>query len=183
MTIERKTLITLLCILSVAAFLTAWWVWRGVVTPEREQVEAQQAEQRHRFADFVDRSGNIVPIAVDDGTVKVVTHWASWCVACQNDLAVLAQLGESVSGDAVRLIALNRNESPTMIDAYLSSIAFSETAAVTIAIDATDTHYAAVGGYTMPETVIYNREGRLVQHIRGPLDKPSLEAAITAALE
>lgn len=130
---------------------------------------------------YTDLAGN--PLSLDQylGRTLVVTTWASWSPFSTNDLQMLSALSaEFADSDAV-FMALNRNESRDLANRFMASV--GDVPGVVIALDPTDHFYKQVGGYAMPEVIIFNQKGQITEHYRGVVDQQTLKEAIQKALE
>jgi thiol-disulfide isomerase/thioredoxin len=119
-------------------------------------------------------SGETTTVGVlREGMPAVVNSWASWCPYCRKELPELESLAQSFDG-RIRVIAINRGESPRVGSAYLQQLHTS--AAVSYVYDATDAWYRAIGGYMMPETVFIREDGTVAHHQRGVLSLEDMRA-------
>ncbi len=110
--------------------------------------------------------------------VTVVTLWASWSPYSRDELPLIDRLSQEFTDD-VSFIALNRKESKEQANRFLATMPNYEH--IKFVIDSADTYYGAVGGYAMPETIVYNRKGEVSSHIRVVLTEEILREAIKAA--
>lgn len=126
---------------------------------------------------YTDIFGN--PVALEDylGSTVVATTWASWSPFSAFDLAKLNTLAESYADSGVVFLAINRKETREQAQRYVATL--PELPNLVLVIDSEDKFYGLVGGYAMPETVIFNQAGEIVSHIRGEL---SVEV-VTSVLE
>lgn len=113
---------------------------------------------------YTDLAGNPVALTQFKGKVLVVNSWATWMPFSQTELPALNQLREKY-GDDVAFLAINRMEDRALVTAYLGTL--PEIKNITFLIDPADTFYKAVGGYAMPETVVYAKDGTIALHQRG----------------
>lgn len=113
---------------------------------------------------YTDLVGNPVALTQFKGKVLVVNSWATWMPFSQTELPALNQLKEKY-GDDVVFLAINRMEDKALVNAYLGTL--PEMKNITFLIDPADTFYKAVGGYAMPETVVYAKDGTIALHQRG----------------
>jgi len=49
-------------------------------------------------------------------------------------------------------------------------------------LDPRDAFYLTVGGYAMPEVVIYNRKGEVVEHFRGVANKADIKTVVESII-
>lgn len=130
---------------------------------------------------YTDLAGN--PLSLDQylGSTLVVTTWASWSPFSTNDLQMLSTLSAEFADSDTVFMALNRNESPDLANRFMASI--GNVPGVVIALDPTDHFYQQVGGYAMPEVIIFNQKGQITDHYRGVVDQQTLKEAIQKALD
>jgi thiol-disulfide isomerase/thioredoxin len=138
----------------------------------RENADIRQLETAEQSDTFVDLYGVKTTLVPEDREVLVVNTWASWSPFTPGEIQTLAEL-QGVFSETVRFVALNRMEDPTTARAYLSTI--PEYPHIEFVIDTHDTFYKTVGGYAMPETIIYDRIGNIVYHTRGQLRREEVE--------
>jgi thiol-disulfide isomerase/thioredoxin len=125
---------------------------------------------------YTDLNGN--PVTLDDylGRILVVTTWASWSPFSQLDLEMLNSLAGEYNGEEVFFLAINRKESKEQAGRFLSTL--PELNNIFIALDPRDHFYTAVGGYAMPEVVVYNVTGDVILHSRGQANREEIKQTI-----
>lgn len=129
--------------------------------------------------EYTDLSGNIVNLRDFKGKPMVINAWASWMPFSAQELPVLdAVAGEY--GDRITVLAINRMEERTLASAYLGTL--SPLSHLHVLADPADTFFKGVGGYAMPETVVYAADGSIALHTRGVLVEAELRAALDALL-
>jgi thiol-disulfide isomerase/thioredoxin len=102
--------------------------------------------------------------------------WASWSPYTERELPILNQLASTYEGKGVVAIALNRKEPRERANAYLA--AFTTQPKVLYVIDETDAFYMSVGGYAMPETVIFDANGNIAWHHRGEISYELIQTEV-----
>lgn len=65
--------------------------------------------------------GSSVGLADERGKVIILDFWATWCAPCLRSLPRMASLAATFPADKVRLIAVNQEEMPFTIQAFLAS--------------------------------------------------------------
>jgi cytochrome c biogenesis protein CcmG/thiol:disulfide interchange protein DsbE len=134
----------------------------------------------------LERNGEPVPGIVPadfKGAVTVLNVWASWCVPCRDEAALLMGL----SGDKrIRLVGINYKDQPDNARRFLGRFGnpFSASGA-----DANGRAAIEWGVYGVPETFIVGRDGKIAYKLVGPLTpenlervvKPEIEKALTAS--
>jgi cytochrome c biogenesis protein CcmG, thiol:disulfide interchange protein DsbE len=134
----------------------------------------------------LERNGEPVPgIMPADfkGTVTVLNVWASWCVPCRDEAALLMAL----AGDKrIRLVGINYKDQPDNARRFLGRFGNPFVASGT---DANGRAAIEWGVYGVPETFIVGRDGKIAYKLVGPLTpenlervvKPEIEKALTAS--
>jgi len=166
-------------VLLVGAF--AWYQRSN--SDNQEPFANLNEEERSFFATTYETfSGEVVSLEQFAGDVLVVNAWASWCPFCVSELPDLATLAVAYEDSEVSVVAVNRAEPPTTAISYLQSISVTNDSALHIWLDATDSFYKGIGGFAMPETVIYNRDGTVYHHKRGALNIGEIKMIVDEAL-
>ncbi|MBI2889061.1 MAG: TlpA family protein disulfide reductase [Candidatus Liptonbacteria bacterium] len=129
-----------------------------------------------RFADY---EGSFVSLADFSGKALVVNSWAVWCPFCKKELEDFARLQETF-GERVAVVAVDRAEPLAKSKEFTDSI--SVTGRMTFLIDPSDSFYKAIGGFSMPETLFIDRDGRIAFHKRGPLTFEDMQRQVEALL-
>ena len=109
-----------------------------------------------------------------EGKYTLVNYWAEWCTPCRVEVPELNQLAAE-HGDQVTVLALNfDNEQGQELLEQLQKIG--------IQFQSLATDPRAIWGLeraqVLPETLIINSEGELVQRLIGPQTMESLKALI-----
>jgi cytochrome c biogenesis protein CcmG/thiol:disulfide interchange protein DsbE len=115
--------------------------------------------------------------ALADGSVSVVNFWASWCVPCAEEQALLVQL-EAQTG--VALYGVNYKDQPTAARRFLGRYGNPFKA-----VGTDDNGRGAIewGVYGMPETFVVNGRGEIVFKHVGPVTPASLADKLIPAIE
>ena len=132
-------------------------------------------------ASYTDLDGNPVDIRDLDGKPLIINSWATWMPFSVTELPILSEAAREY-GDTVTIVAMNRMESAATVRSFLSTFAIPEDSII-FALDPSDTFYKAVGGYAMPETLFYAKDGVLAEHYRGVLTKELLTEHMRVLLE
>lgn len=138
------------------------------------------AIQSEEHVAYKDMSGAPVDLALYEDTPIIVNAWATWSPFSATELVTLASLKREY-GDVFEVIAINRKESPGTITAYLGQI--GDTSGITFLQDETDHFFNTVTGFAMPESVFYNRDGKIVAHVRGTMTEAEMRAHIETMLK
>lgn len=150
------------------------------VVDETRELFKQSESTAGEFT-YVDINGN--PVNLDDylGKVIVVMAWASWSPYSNTDLSMLNALSGELRDRGVVFIALNRKDTLALAQRYLATV--PPLPELLVVIDTEDRFYQTVGGYAMPETVLFNQRGEIIQHWRGQVDSDTLRTHINSVLQ
>jgi cytochrome c biogenesis protein CcmG, thiol:disulfide interchange protein DsbE len=111
------------------------------------------------------------------GAVTVLNVWASWCVPCRDEAALLVAL----AGDKrIRLVGINYKDQPDNARRFLGRYGNP------FAASGADTSGRAAiewGVYGVPETFIVGRDGRIAYKLVGPLTPDNLERVLKPEIE
>lgn len=130
---------------------------------------------------YTDLDGNPVQFSDFAGRPLIINSWATWMPFSKDELLALIALKES-KGDALTILAINRMEDKAVIRAYLATFGI-DASKIIFLVDPADTFYKGVGGYAMPETVFYAKDGVITMHIRGVLAPEVLIQSADALLK
>jgi len=128
----------------------------------------------------LERDGKAVP-GLDSahfrGQVTVLNVWASWCVPCREEAALLMALS---ADRRVRVVGMNYKDQPDNARRFLGRYGNP------FAANGTDGNGRAAiewGVYGVPETFIIGRDGRITYKLIGPVTPENLETALKPAIE
>jgi len=167
---HKLLLVGLAAVLLVGATVTIFFVGNRDNTDTSSDIATALIGSAERPAVFTNINGEEIKLSISENRERIIYTWASWSPFSKDDLMLLDELAKNYPH--IRFIALNRAESTYNAQRFLNTL--SELPNVEIVIDTNDTFYQAVGGYAVPETLIYDRDGALVLHHRGTLDKEAL---------
>jgi cytochrome c biogenesis protein CcmG, thiol:disulfide interchange protein DsbE len=128
----------------------------------------------------LERDGKAIPgldSAEFQGRVTVLNVWASWCVPCREEAALLM----TVAADPrLRVVGMNYKDQPDNARRFLGRYGNP------FAANGTDGNGRAAiewGVYGVPETFVIGRDGRIAYKLIGPVTPDNLEAALKPAIE
>ena len=128
----------------------------------------------------LERDGNAVP-GLDSGDfrgqVTVLNVWASWCVPCREEAALLITLA---TDSRLRVAGMNYKDQPDNARRFLGR--FGNPFAAN-GVDGNGRAAIEWGVYGVPETFVIDRDGRITYKLIGPLTPDNLEAAVRPAIE
>jgi len=181
---ERNTVITLVVLLAILLLAAGgvWWaVERNNAKSLQESLAGVALTPPATAAGYTDLEGNALSLEQHVGKVLVVYSWASWCPQCAADLKVLQAVAAPYTDSEVVVLAINRGEPAMTAERYLART-LGDTARVQLVLDPEDSFYASIGGYAMPETVIFGLDGSEQSRIRTTLEAATLDSKIKTLL-
>ena len=137
-----------------------------------------RADKAPDFA-LQDYNGKTVQLADFAGKPLVINSWAAWCPFCKKELVDFATVQKEFGSDAV-IIAIDRAESLEIAKKYSDELGV--TGDLIFLLDPSDSFYQSIGGFSMPETIFVDRDGRIVIHKRGPMALDEIREKIRALL-
>jgi cytochrome c biogenesis protein CcmG, thiol:disulfide interchange protein DsbE len=128
----------------------------------------------------LERNGAPVPGIVPadfKGAVTVLNVWASWCVPCRDEAALLMGL----AGDKrIRLVGINYKDQADNARRFLGRFGNPFVAS---GADANGRAAIEWGVYGVPETFIVGRDGKIAYKLVGPLTPENLERVVKPEIE
>ena len=181
--IHKNENVITLGLIAVVLIVVSFYTWSVVKKNSHNSVANSPAAISFSNASgspYTDLDGN--PIALTDyiGEVLVVNSWASWCPACANELVELTNLSQTYKEKGVRVVAINRSEPKTTIQSFLNFIGLTDE--LTLVLDVDDRYFKSINGYAMPETVIYDKRGKIIHHQTGEMTPTEIRHYIDVAL-
>ncbi len=114
------------------------------------------------------------------GRVVLVNFWASWCEPCEREMPAMERLHGSLPGDAFELVAISIDENSSDVVTFQERMQLS----FPILLDPSGRVYAAYQTMGVPESLLIDAEGRIVERYVGPRqwDAPEYEDRIRALI-
>jgi cytochrome c biogenesis protein CcmG/thiol:disulfide interchange protein DsbE len=111
------------------------------------------------------------------GQVWVLNVWASWCIACRAEHAIITELANR---NMVDIVGLNYKDHPEDGRRWLKQFGNPYTSSL---MDIDGRVGIDWGVYGVPETFIIGKDGRIKYKHIGPVTKESLKSEIVPALK
>ena len=127
-----------------------------------------------------DVNGNSINLSDFDGKPLVLNSWATWCPFCKNELQDFVTVQKEFGIDKVVFIAIDRGESLEQIRGFINEMNITNN--LIFLIDSHDAFYKAIEGFSMPETLFVNGEGKIIHHKRGPMTVEEIREKIADIL-
>lgn len=124
-------------------------------------------------ADFSanDLDDNSISLTQFRGQPVIVNFWATWCAPCRLEMPELQATYEQYQADGLVILALNRDESPTVVKAF-----FYDEMGLTFTplLDEGGVVADGYGVFNYPTTLFIDRSGVVTAVHRGPLTQSQL---------
>jgi thiol-disulfide isomerase/thioredoxin len=136
---------------------------------------------------LIDLDGYKKILATYRGKPTLVTFWATWCEPCRYEYPTIVELAKEYApkGLAVYGVSLDNNSDLHLVRDFLAKTKpafpnYRQKPGIDV-----DAFYPGVNPEwtgTMPETIFYGRDGRIVGHFEGEHTRPDFEQAIQQIL-
>ncbi len=136
----------------------------------KEQKSATENELFNNLSQikFQDYQGRERTLADFKGRPLILNSWASWCPFCIEELPAFSQV-QAEFGDKVVIVAINRKEPLSIAKNFSDRVGvYSEN--LQLWLDPKDSFYRTIGGFSMPETLFIDEQGKVTEHKRGPME-------------
>jgi cytochrome c biogenesis protein CcmG, thiol:disulfide interchange protein DsbE len=122
-------------------------------------------------ADFDVRTtdGRMIKLSDYRGKVLVMDFWATWCPPCRLETPQLARMARENRDRGLEVIGMHIDDrgrsSPEDIRKFIDQYGITYT--VGLATDEMFTSYLGTVEDTIPQTLVFGRDGRLIKHLIG----------------
>ena len=126
------------------------------------------------------RDGLQVPgldAAAFKGKVSIVNVWASWCVPCHDEAALLTELGKDTR---LQLVGISYKDAP---EDALRFLGRHGNPFGIVGVDGNGRAAIEWGVYGVPETFVVGRDGRIVYKLVGPLTPENIGGALKSEID
>jgi len=130
--------------------------------------------------------GRSIKLSDYRGKVLVMDFWATWCPPCRQETPQLARLASENRGRGLEVIGMHIDDrgrsTPEAIRKFIDHYGITYT--VGLATDDMFISYLGTEDDTIPQTLVFGRDGRLIKHLIGysPSHGKELDEAVNEAL-
>jgi peroxiredoxin len=111
------------------------------------------------------------------GTVVILNFWASWCLECRPEMAMLERLQREFTSRGLSIIGVNARESKAAVGRHATELGLT----FPLVLDPDGTINALYGVIGLPTTFVVGRDGRAIAFAVGP--RPWESAPARALIE
>ncbi|MGH9380491.1 MAG: TlpA family protein disulfide reductase [Thermoanaerobaculia bacterium] len=111
------------------------------------------------------------------GRVVLLDFWATWCVPCRAQKAVLEEVAADYPEGSLHVLAVNVGEDEGLVRESVAD----EASPFPIVLDRDTSFFTSLGLVALPSLVVLDGEGRLVEQATGLIDARSLREMIRKA--
>lgn len=149
---------------------------------EKEQVAVNDEQQRIMQAtnfELPTMDGELVDLHGHHGKVVILNFWASWCQPCMQEAPHLQNFYKDHQQD-VEILAINLTHKDDVVRAQQFVQDYQLT--FPVLLDEEGEVSTMYGAFTIPTTIVLNREGTITKQIAGPVDEAYLQELVGEAL-
>ena len=121
--------------------------------------------------------GRTIRLSDYRGKVLVMDFWATWCPPCKQETPQLARIAKESQSRGVEVIGLHIDDrgrsTPAAIRKFINDYGITYT--VGMATDDMFTTYLGTEDDVIPQTLVFDRQGRVVLHLSGYTDDHARE--------
>ncbi len=126
-------------------------------------------------------AGPSIGLASLAGRVVLVNFWATWCEPCEQELPAMERHYQRLHGDRFELVAVSIDDEDAKVGEFVKRYSLT----FPIAMDRNKAVSAAYQTTGVPESLLVDRDGRIVERYVGPRewDAPEYVHRIEALFE
>jgi len=109
-------------------------------------------------------AGGSLSLAELRGRVVLVNFWATWCEPCESEMPAMERLYGALAGEDFELVAVAIDDAEADVQTFQDEYRLS----FPIVLDLDQTVYGAYQTMGVPESLLIDREGRIVERYVGP---------------
>lgn len=108
--------------------------------------------------------GESLELASLEGRIVLINFWATWCEPCESEMPAMERLYAALPRDQFELVAVAIDEQEAEVQAFQDRYKLS----FPIVLDLQQEIYQAYQTMGVPESLLVDREGRIVERYVGP---------------
>jgi len=109
-------------------------------------------------------------IKSNDAKTHVFHFWGTWCPPCINEFPELLRFTQGMQDQPVHFYLVAVNDQKDLIEKFLKPFIKMMGKNITILIDNNGAYNNAFGAAKVPESFIFDREGRVLRRLQGAQD-------------
>jgi peroxiredoxin len=158
----------------------AWALWRANQGSSSDSRLAMPASQMEAAPDFTLKTldGRTVSLGDYQGQVVLLNTWATWCPPCRAEMPDLEAYYRQHRGDGFVVLAVNSQESPDTVAAFLEEQDFT----FPVLLDPDGLVIKDYAVYGLPTSVFIDRDGMLRGVWSGQLSPARLKELVDPLL-
>jgi thiol-disulfide isomerase/thioredoxin len=165
--------------LSLSALLLLTTVTIASTDPPTESTQVKSLPVELTWTDL---TGHAQTLDAYRGRVVVLNFWATWCAPCRDELPDLVELQNRYGMYGVQVVGAAAD--PTRDRASVAEFARRYKINFPVLLGATTEQMETLGvGVALPATVVFDRQGRIVERIPGVFEVAKLEALLDGLVE
>ena len=166
---------------AVVALVAAALVAAGCGRPAPVPAKGDAAADKPATPQFTLKNleGNEVRLADSNGTVRLVSFWATWCAPCREEIPVFKELQAAYGSKGFTLLAVSMDEGGAKV---VKPFADENKIDYPVLLGGEDTAEAFGGIGGLPTTFILDRDGKIVESYFGAVPKRFLVAKVEELL-
>ena len=146
-------------------FMAAAATWFAAASAQDLEVRLDKDIRLDNLSDVVDGAGRPIAAAKLKGQVVVVDIWASWCAPCVAQLPELEALAIKAKGKGIAVVPISIDRGGPM--AAVRAYARKNIRVLPLYVGPTADVMDRFGVVAIPNTLVFDPQGRLVARFRG----------------
>jgi cytochrome c biogenesis protein CcmG, thiol:disulfide interchange protein DsbE len=175
---------SLLTILFAVAAASAGAVWIKSLKPPDSPSGSIQFLSAAPELPIFDRQGKKIDLTQDDGKIRIIHFWATWCPPCVEETPALSKFWDQYKNRSdLELYAISVDKDWQAVDDFLKKTP-GALPGLPLYRDPGEATAKRFGTMQYPETYIVNRKGRVLFRVPGAVDwsSPDLRSRIEQIL-
>ncbi|HKJ04951.1 MAG TPA: TlpA disulfide reductase family protein [Geopsychrobacteraceae bacterium] len=128
---------------------------------------AEPANQKAPDFTLEDMQGNKVSLSDFKGKIVMINFWATWCPPCIEEMPSMEKLYKKLGKEDFVILAINIEPDARE---YVAEFLAKNPYTYPVLLDGESLVQELYGAYRLPETVIVNRQGEIVNRVVGGRD-------------